>query len=231
MIAKLSPIVAARRTGAPQRRRRSRLLLRPHKRRPPAAPGPACLRARQLAVDQMRAVPLRPARRWLSRRMHSAAPQRFEQATGGDHSAPRPTRMCRRIPACFQRGPMASLGLVSWPCMAMATAPQGHYWPERGWGVIAAEPVARPHSDVDLARAGNWSGAGFVVAVRKISCFGEREASLLCALARAVASPLQRCHNASTYAMMLGLTIPGIRVWDGMRWSPRLPAGGFRRRM
>jgi dienelactone hydrolase len=56
---------------------------------------------------------------------------------------------------------------------------------------------------------------GFVVAVPEISCFGEREAHYA-DLPEHSPRP-SSCHNASTYAMMLGLSIPGMRVWDGMR--------------
>lgn len=56
---------------------------------------------------------------------------------------------------------------------------------------------------------------GFVVAAPEISCFGERE-SHYPDLPEASPRP-SSCHNASTYAIMLGLTMPGMRVWDGMR--------------
>lgn len=56
---------------------------------------------------------------------------------------------------------------------------------------------------------------GFVVAAPEIYCFGEREASYA-HLSEHSPQP-STCHNASTYAMMLGLTVAGIRVWDGMR--------------
>jgi dienelactone hydrolase len=56
---------------------------------------------------------------------------------------------------------------------------------------------------------------GFIVAAPEISCFGEREAKYDHLLE---GSPRpSTCHNASTYAMMLGMNMPGMRVWDGMR--------------
>jgi dienelactone hydrolase len=56
---------------------------------------------------------------------------------------------------------------------------------------------------------------GFIVAAPEICCFGEREAKYD-HLMEGSPRP-STCHNASTYAMMLGMTMPGMRVWDGMR--------------
>lgn len=56
---------------------------------------------------------------------------------------------------------------------------------------------------------------GFVVAAPEISCFGERETHYG-HLPEHSPRP-SACHNASTYALMLGLTMPGLRVWDGLR--------------
>jgi dienelactone hydrolase len=55
---------------------------------------------------------------------------------------------------------------------------------------------------------------GVVVIAPEISCFGERVSSY------AHLEPRRRpttCHNANTYAMMLGGSVAGLRVWDGMR--------------
>ena len=55
---------------------------------------------------------------------------------------------------------------------------------------------------------------GFVVIAPEISCFGERASSY------PNLEPRRRpttCHNANTYAMMLGGSVAGLRVWDGMR--------------
>ncbi len=55
---------------------------------------------------------------------------------------------------------------------------------------------------------------GFVVIAPEISCFGERVSDY---------EDLEQgrrpttCHNANTYAMMLGGSVAGLRVWDGMR--------------
>ncbi len=55
---------------------------------------------------------------------------------------------------------------------------------------------------------------GFVVAAPEISCFGERASDY-----EHLKKTLQptTCHNAGTYAMMLGKSIAGLRVWDAMR--------------
>ena len=55
---------------------------------------------------------------------------------------------------------------------------------------------------------------GFVVIAPEISCFGERVSNY------EHLEPRRRpttCHNANTYAMMLGGSVAGLRVWDGMR--------------
>ena len=58
---------------------------------------------------------------------------------------------------------------------------------------------------------------GFVVAAPEISCFGERRADYS-ALAGELTGPAPTtCHNAATYAFMLGGSVMGLRVWDGMR--------------
>ena len=55
---------------------------------------------------------------------------------------------------------------------------------------------------------------GFLVLAPEIGCFGERQTDY---------SHLPpddaptTCHNAATYAMMLGGSVIGLRVWDGMR--------------
>ena len=56
---------------------------------------------------------------------------------------------------------------------------------------------------------------GFVVAAPEISCFGEREEKYD-HLSEQSPHP-STCHHASTYAMMLGMNMAGLRVWDGMR--------------
>ena len=55
---------------------------------------------------------------------------------------------------------------------------------------------------------------GFVVVAPEISCFGERVSDY-----EHLKKTLQptTCHNAGTYAMMLGKSIAGLRVWEGMR--------------
>ncbi len=56
---------------------------------------------------------------------------------------------------------------------------------------------------------------GFVVAAPEISCFGERQ---MANLAGFRANGLSgTCHNAATYAIMLGKSIAGLRVLDAMR--------------
>jgi hypothetical protein len=56
---------------------------------------------------------------------------------------------------------------------------------------------------------------GFVVAAPEISCFGERQ---MADPARFRANGMNpTCHNAATYAMMLGKSVAGLRVLDGLR--------------
>ena len=55
---------------------------------------------------------------------------------------------------------------------------------------------------------------GFVVAAPEISCFGERMSNF--DHLKQTLRPTT-CHNAGTYAMMLGKSIAGLRVWEGMR--------------
>jgi len=55
---------------------------------------------------------------------------------------------------------------------------------------------------------------GFLVIAPEISCFGERRADY----SHLAPSPAPTtCHHASTYAMMLGGSMVGLRVFDGMR--------------
>lgn len=58
---------------------------------------------------------------------------------------------------------------------------------------------------------------GFLVAAPEISCFGERRAeySALPELSRGITP--DTCHNAATYAFMLGKSVIGLRVWDALR--------------
>jgi dienelactone hydrolase len=56
---------------------------------------------------------------------------------------------------------------------------------------------------------------GFVVAAPEISCFGERRMAHEPAFRASGLSG--SCHNAATYAMMLGKSAAGMRVMDGMR--------------
>ena len=58
---------------------------------------------------------------------------------------------------------------------------------------------------------------GFVVAAPEISCFGERRADYSALGGELTGSPPTTCHNANTYAIMLGGSVMGLRVWDGMR--------------
>ncbi len=55
---------------------------------------------------------------------------------------------------------------------------------------------------------------GFIVAAPEIACFGERASNY-----EHLKKPLEptTCHNAGTYAMMLGKSLAGLRVWEGMR--------------
>lgn len=55
---------------------------------------------------------------------------------------------------------------------------------------------------------------GFVVIAPEISCFGERVSNYEHLEQRRRPTT---CHNANTYAMMLGGSVAGLRVWDGMR--------------
>jgi dienelactone hydrolase len=56
---------------------------------------------------------------------------------------------------------------------------------------------------------------GFVVAAPEISCFGERQ---MADPARFRANGMNpTCHNAATYAMMLGKSVAGLRVLDELR--------------
>ena len=56
--------------------------------------------------------------------------------------------------------------------------------------------------------------AGFLVAAPETCCFGERTADY--SSIRSGSPVPDTCHNASTYAMMLGRTMAGLRVWDGV---------------
>lgn len=58
---------------------------------------------------------------------------------------------------------------------------------------------------------------GFVVVAPEISCFGERRADYSAMRGDLTGPEPGTCHNASTYAMMLGGSMMGLRVWDGMR--------------
>ena len=58
---------------------------------------------------------------------------------------------------------------------------------------------------------------GFVVVAPEISCFGERRADYSPLAGELTGSPPTTCHHASTYAIMLGGSVMGLRVWDGMR--------------
>lgn len=67
---------------------------------------------------------------------------------------------------------------------------------------------------------------GFLVAAPEISCFGERVTDYS-HLNRAIGQPApSTCHNAATYAIMLGKSVLGQRVRDGQRlvdWLATLP--------
>jgi len=65
---------------------------------------------------------------------------------------------------------------------------------------------------------------GFVVVAPEISCFGERQFSN--ANFRAVGLN-GSCHNIATWAMMLGKSVAGLRVMDGMRIVDFLQAQKF----
>lgn len=56
---------------------------------------------------------------------------------------------------------------------------------------------------------------GFVVAAPEISCFGERQMANVAKFGAVGMSGT--CHNAATYAMMLGKSAAGLRVLDAMR--------------
>ena len=56
---------------------------------------------------------------------------------------------------------------------------------------------------------------GFLVIVPEISCFGERKSDYR---HLKLWEPAPRtCHHIATFAMMLGGSVVGVRVWDGMR--------------
>jgi dienelactone hydrolase len=58
---------------------------------------------------------------------------------------------------------------------------------------------------------------GFLVAAPEIACFGERQTDYAY-LNQELGQPLPTtCHNAATYAFMLGKSVAGMRVRDGMR--------------
>jgi hypothetical protein len=63
---------------------------------------------------------------------------------------------------------------------------------------------------------------GFLVAAPEIACFGEKSRDYR---ARGLAGPAPTtCHNAATYATMLGKSIAGLRVWEAMRLVDYLQA-------
>lgn len=57
---------------------------------------------------------------------------------------------------------------------------------------------------------------GFLVAAPEISCFGERQRDFSFLGPHDCGAP-STCHNAATYAMMLGKSVLGMRVRDGFR--------------
>lgn len=58
---------------------------------------------------------------------------------------------------------------------------------------------------------------GFVVAAPEIACFGERQTDYGYLDALLGQPQPSTCHNAATYAFMLGKSVVGMRVRDGMR--------------
>ena len=98
------------------------------------------------------------------------------------------------------------------PCML---ALHGHGYGARGIVGIRPDNTEREPSDdyhkdfaIELCTAAFWSSRP------EISCFGERVNDY--AHLREYHRP-KPCHNANTYAMMLGGSVAGLRVWDGMR--------------
>jgi dienelactone hydrolase len=65
---------------------------------------------------------------------------------------------------------------------------------------------------------------GFVVVAPEISCFGERQFSNTTFRAVGLNGS---CHNIATWAMMLGKSVAGLRVMDGMRVIDYLAAQKF----
>ena len=58
---------------------------------------------------------------------------------------------------------------------------------------------------------------GFFVAAPEISCFGERQADYS-HLSQTLGQPVpSTCHNAATYAFMMGKSVLGLRLRDGLR--------------
>src|SRR5437763_870454 len=89
-----------------------------------------------------------------------------------------------------------------------------------GYGVRDIVGIRQDNSDRDLPEGYHddfgvqLAKRGFVVIAPEISCFGERVSNY------EHLEPRRRpttCHNANTYAMMLGGSVAGLRVWDGMR--------------
>jgi dienelactone hydrolase len=155
--------------------------------------------SKQLGVDQMEAVPLRP--RVLGE---------FDRGTYIERKVMIRSTADSDVPVYILLPKRADAPA---PCVL---ALHGHGYGAKAIigmnedGVYRAEPAGYQRDfAVELVKR------GFVVAAPEINCFGEREAHYT-HLPEQSPRP-SSCHNASTYAMMLGLTIPGMRVWDGMR--------------
>ena len=68
---------------------------------------------------------------------------------------------------------------------------------------------------------------GFLVAAPEIACFGERQADYS-HLSASLSQPVPTtCHNAATYAMMLGKSVLGMRLRDALRLVDYLVAAGL----
>jgi dienelactone hydrolase len=104
-----------------------------------------------------------------------------------------------------------------------------------GYGVRDIVGIRQDNTDRDTPEgyhddfAVRLARRGFVVIAPEISCFGERVSNY------ENLEPRRRpttCHNANTYAMMLGGSVAGLRAWDGLRavdYLETIPQADIRR--
>ena len=154
---------------------------------------------RTLGIDDLRPVPLRP--------------RLLERKDRGEFI--REKWLLRSTPASdallYILKPSGATGRL--PCML---ALHGHGYGAKdivGLWEDGGERYTAQYYHYDFAA--ELARRGFLVAAPEISCFGERQSDYS-KLEPGQSAP-STCHNASTYAMMLGRSIIGLRIWDAIR--------------